>query len=581
MDNKRIATGYDLEMQIKPEKLKCLIDRIINDALSANQEAKNLNLSLNTARGQFVPKDSDVIFEYPFTCQLEGTGALSSVLKITLSCEKIKGSWSIKPNLDANILGADMDISSLLGGDKIPSFALPFSNFEKAEIIAVPSSDNYASAIVLLADIDIAALLGLVSGSLSSDKNHDTTKAQSFLPSGADYVIGVSKSFFNSLSEQSFILAKKIFGHKDHTIDDLADNITIDLGSLKIKRASVSASKDTLKIIVPGKYDLPKTDKLDMSLKMIAALKFEIGEEGILQAQCKVDTKVESNGWYTALGTIIGLIFGGPVGGIVGIHTNSIIKKATQKLRKQLCRMVESELQSSKNYYYCSDDGVGKLRFQNGLINKLNCFFREPITLLQLSDSYFYQTWLAVKLKAIATFFDDNGATILGDFLVLDNHAVCNDVTLRSIQYYKSRRTPILVYEDIYNHVQNELDFEEALDTIQATECADLAIIDTDKKKKSRNAEGRLPMSILSFPVAVRRENNEIVAFEFDNGLIIKKDELIKLHKNHAVLIEHVKLVGSEGNEYFKTVSDKDKYNNLSYLPSISKEQMASIYYDE
>lgn len=88
-------------------------------------------------------------------------------------------------------------------------------------------------------------------------------------------------------------------------------------------------------------------------------------------------------------------------------------------------------------------------------------------------------------------------------------------------------------------------------------------------------------MSILNFPIAVHKTNNELDAFRFDNGLIAKKEELIKLYKNGMILIKDVKLVGAEGKEYFISLRDKTSQNNLSSLPPIDKQEMDSIYYDD
>ena len=564
MDNKRIATGYDVEVQLMPEKVKGIIDSIIYDMLPLIKEKIGFAVPINVMGGQFKPEDGHVMFVYPY--QQSGDEELSPILRITLSCEKDDdGSWFIKPQFESPLLGSfePEKVAQILG--EIPSLTLP-SEITEADIIAVPASDGYASAIVLLLKLDFAKILELEMEIPRPDIECDRAKAQSFLPFGETFVIGLNKSIYDSLSLASFLIAKKEISNDN----DIPKEV-------KIKKAYTSTSKDALKIIVSGIYDLPNTDKLDLSFKINTSIKFSTGANGLLQAQCNVDTELKKNAWYTVLGTTLGSLFLGPAGGIVGIHTNSIIKRATREIRDKMSEKVKTMFLSTVDYNYCSDNGVGKLRPTKGYVNQLNRFFREAKVLKQQSDEYFYTTNYVLKLNAKSTFFDDNGATIWGYFDVVKNYPVCGDVTLKRIKYYRNGIIPVLVYEDIHNHKQNDLSFLIALELIKATEGIKSESFDL-KTDNSRNVAGRLPMSFLNFPIAVHKTNNELDAFKFDNGLIAKKEELIKLYKNVMILIKNVKLVGAEGKEYFISLKDKTSQNNLSSLPSIDKQELDSIY---
>lgn len=584
MDNKRIATGYDVELQLMPEKVKGIIDSILYDILPSIKKEIDFDAPINIMGGRFNSEDRHAVFEYLY--QQSDDEEQAPILRIILSCEKDDdSSWLIKPKLESPFLELlePEKVARIL--DAIPSITLP-SNITTAEIIGVPSSDGYAPAIVLLADLDFAALLGVNTNISLPAKIHDTTKALSFLLPDARFAIGINKSVYESLSVGSRVLAEEIIDKAIKAKDNISnanDEINVSkkiLEALRIKKSSISVKNDTLVITIKGKYDLPKTNELDLSFKIKISIKFKTGMGGAFQVQSTVKTEFDYNAWYTVLGTLLGSIVLGPVGGIVGLHTNSIIKRATRDTRNEINEKVKSIVQSPNDYCYCSDNGVGKLRPTKGLVNQLNCFFSKPIMLIQQSDAYFYTTNYVANLRVASTFFDDNGATIWGDFGVVKDFPVCGDVTLKRIKYYKNGMIPVLVYEDIHSHKQKELSFEMALATIKTTERIASESFDL-KTDNCRNVAGMLPMSFLNFPKEVQRIKNEINAFKFDNGLIAKKEELIKLYKNGMILIKDVKLVGSEGNEYFKTVSDKDKYNNLSYLPSISKEEMESINYDE
>lgn len=567
MDNKRIATGYDVELQLMPEKVKGIIDSILDDVLPSIKKEIGFDVPINIVGGQFKSDDGHATFAYPN--QQSSDEEQSPILQITFSCEEADdGSRYIKPLLMVNILGSFIDITTLSDKIIIPSFSLP-SGITEAEIIAVPASDGYTHAIVLLANIDFAKLLDIETEITRSDITCDKSKAQSFLPIGESFIIGLNKTIYNSLSIASFLLAGKEIS-EDNDIPK----------EVKIKKAYTSISEDTLNIIVSGICDVPNTDELDLSFKINTSIKFSMGEDGLLQAQCDVDTEFNKNAWYTVLGTILGTLVLGPAGGIVGLHTNSIIKRATRKIRAKMSEKVKAKLHSTVDYYYCSDNGVGKLRQTKCLVNQINCFFRKPIAVMQRSNAYFYTTNYAAKLNATSTFFDDNGATIWGNLIIVGNYPICNDVTLKRIKYYKNGIIPALVYEDIHNNKQAELSLEIVLATSETTERIASESFDS-KTDNSRKVAGNLPMSFLNFPIAVQKINNELAAFKFDNGMIAKKEELIKLYKNGMILIKDVKLVGSEGNEYFISMRDKTKENNLSSLPSISKEDMESIYIGE
>lgn len=588
MDNKRIATGYDVEVQLKPERIKCLIDRIIEKELLSNQNIAD-KVSLDTTEGFYAPNTLCAVFEYPCTFQ----GELPGILKITLECDIVDGLCSIKPHVEAFPIDSDLDIMTMLG-ITIPSFPLPFSKVTAAEIIAVPASDNYTSAIALLLDLNFASLMDVEAGEIESRiKNHDVTKVLSFLPLDAEYAVGFNKSVYDSISECACVRAKKIIVNaikaKDNKdfIENADDDINISkkiLDALRIKTASTTASKDTLKITIKGKYDIPNTDGLDLLFQIKISIKFTIGEDGILRGQSTVKTNFDYNVWYSVLGFIVGSIVLGPIGGTVGLHTNSIIKRATRDMRNEISEKVNSIVHSSVDYHYCSDNGVGKLRLQKGFVNRLNCFLRNAITLIQQQQQSgccdLYQIWLAVRLKVMSTSFGKEGASICGNYNVLDNYAVCSNVSLKRIKYYKNDQTPTLVYNNVNLDAPREINLDYALDTIKNTERADSSVIDADNDN-CRSATGKLPMSILNFPIAVHKTNNELDAFRFDNGLIAKKEELIKLYKNGMILIKDVKLVGAEGKEYFISLRDKTSQNNLSSLPPIDKQEMDSIYYDD
>lgn len=607
MDNKRIATGYDVELQLKPEKVKGIIDSILDDVLHANEEeSKKYEMSLDVAKGTFDPEGLNPVFKYPFTCQYQEKD-LSSTLQITFSCEDDEnGSWSIIPKLEVDIMGSFIDITTLSDKIKVPSLSLP-SKITKADIIAVPASDGYTHAIVLLANIDFAKLIDIETGITRPDTKCDKSKAQSFLPKGVDYIIGINKSIYGHISVASFHIAEEAISEEikvnakkiidiENQIKKEKDQYVIDklkeekeklitylkiIEGIRIREAFTYTSEDTLKITVQAKYDIPKTDKLDLSFKTNISLKFSIGTEGFLQTQCDVKTDLDYNAWYNVLVVAASIVLFNPLLTVLGLHTNSIIKRMTRNIRAEMSGKILRKIMSPIDYHYISDNGIGKLHSQ-GLINGLNCTLRKPIAFMQQSDAYFYTTHYAVELKAASTLFDDNGATIWGIFDIEKDYPVCGDVTLRKINYHKDGRTPTLVYVKINDEKQEqrELSIKEALELIKTTERADVNIIDSDDKDY-RNAVGKLPMSILSYPVAVQKINNELTAFEFENGLIGKKEELIKLYKNGIIDIEGVKLVGSESNEYFVSMRDKTKENNLSYLPSISKEEMESINYDE
>lgn len=566
MDNKRIATGYDVELQLMPEKLKGIIDIIIYDMLPYIKKEIGSDVPINILGGQFKSEDGHAIFVYPY--QQSSDEEQSPILRVTLSCVDDDGSWYIKPQLESPLfkLLKPEKVAQIIGA--IPSFSLS-PKITEAEIIAVPASDGYTHAIVLLANISLAKFLDIETEIPRPDIKCDKSQAQSFLPIGESFIIGLNKTIYESLSVASILMARREIS-EDNDIPK----------EVKIKKAYTSTSEDTLNIIVSGICDVPNTDELDLSFKINTSIKFSMGENGLLQAQCDVDTEFNKNAWYTVLGTILGTLVLGPAGGIVGLHTNSIIKRATRKIRAKMTEKVKTKLLSTVDYHYCSDNGVGKLRPAKGFVNQLNRFFREATVLIQQFDAYFHTKNYVLRLNATSTFFDDNGATILGNLIIVGNYSICSDVTLKRIKYYKDGRIPALVYEDIHNHNQAELSFEIALAVIKDTEriASESFDLNTDN---SRKVAGNLPMSFLSRPIEVHKVNNELDAFKFDNGLIAKKEELIKLYKNGMVLIKDVKLVGSEGNEYFISVPDGTKDNNLSSLPSISKEDMDSIYYDD
>ena len=88
-------------------------------------------------------------------------------------------------------------------------------------------------------------------------------------------------------------------------------------------------------------------------------------------------------------------------------------------------------------------------------------------------------------------------------------------------------------------------------------------------------------MNYLQKPEAVYKRNNVIIAYKFDDKLIAKKEELIELYINRVVFIKGVYIATRKGKKYFTTFRDDNAANNLSSLPSISKEDMDSIYYDD
>ena len=372
-------------------------------------------------------------------------------------------------------MGSIIDITTLSDKIKIPSLPLPFSGLTDVDIITVPASDGYDDAIVLLANIDFAKLLDIETEITRTDTECDKSNAQSFLPKGADYIIGINKSIYGQISESSRISAKEAIAKEIEYLTKEIKNIELQkekekekflkeklkdkkeelktekkhLERIKIKKASTSTSKDTLKITIHGKYDIPKTDQLDLSFKVIVSIKFSIEKNGLLHAQCDVETKYNNNAWYTVLGSALGAVVWGPIGWIVGLHTNSIFKKATSEIRSEMSEKVKLMVLSPQDYHYCSQDGVIKLHLQNGIINKLNCILREPIALKQLFDAFFYTAQFAITLKTTSVFFDDNGATIWGRFNRLEEHLICEDVILKQIKYYNDGRTPTLVYKKI------------------------------------------------------------------------------------------------------------------------------------
>lgn len=604
MDNKRIATGYDVELQLMPEKVKGIIDSILDDVLPSIKKEIGFDVPINIVGGQFKSDDGHATFAYPN--QQSSDVEQSPILQITFSCEEADdGSWYIKPLLMVNILGSIIDITTLSDKIKIPSLPLPFSGLTDVDIITVPASDGYTHAIVLLANIDFAKLLDIETEIARPDTKCDKSDAQSFLPKGADYVIGINKSIYGHISvaffhiaeeaiaEEIKVNAKKIKDIEEQEKKEEDQNIIDDLEKekeklityqniierIRIREALISTSEDTLKITVQAKYDIPKTDKLDLSFKTNISLKFSIGAGGLLQTQCDVKTDLDYNAWYNVLVVAASIVLFNPLITIVGLHTNSIIKRVTRKIRAEMSEKILRKIKSPIDYHYFSDNGVGKLRSQ-GLINRFNCTLRKPLAFMPRSNAYFYTTHYAAELKAASTLFDDNGASIWGIFDIEEDYPICNDVTLKKIKYYNDGRTPTLVYKDTDSHVLKELNIEEALELIKTTERADRVVVDS-KNDNVLNALGKLPMSILSYPIAVQKINNELAAFKFDNGLIGKKEELIKLYQNGVILIKDVKLVGSEGNEYFISMRDKTTENNLSSLPPIEKEDMESIYIGE
>ena len=68
MDNKRIETGYDVELQLQPDIIKrSIIDSILKDVLCTNEIVKKYELSLDVAKGTFDSDGLNPVFKYPFT----------------------------------------------------------------------------------------------------------------------------------------------------------------------------------------------------------------------------------------------------------------------------------------------------------------------------------------------------------------------------------------------------------------------------------------------------------------------------------------------------------------------------------
>ena len=569
MDNRRIRTGYDIELQLKPALIKKLIDRLISNVFSTNKKLQDCDIVIDTENAEFSSDSMRASFIYKFSYKDEekDISLPNNTLRITIYCMNVNGLWSLVPQLESAFFLLIPDIASDIR-NAVPSIPIHIDGITRAELIAVPAKGYYESAIVLIADIDFAKLVGQNINLSAPVKTYNTTEALTFLPKTADYALGINQFVYDRIADAALAMSSSLMDKMEGVHKEI-----------KIKSAVSSINLNTLKITIKGIYDVSKIDSLDLSFSVIISVKFEIGEDGILQAQCEVETELDHNAWYNVLVTAAGFLLLNPLIGIAGIHANSIVKLLTRDMRAGVTQIVKSQLQSPHNYHYCSEHGVCKLHRQNGFINVLNSFLGEPIKIIELSNDFFCQQWLVVAMKPILTFFDDFGATVWGKFSDPKNLEVCNDVTLKVIKYFKDGRPIQLVYEHINTHRREELSLDEALKTIIYTERADTAIIDSDNSN-SRSATGKLPMSILSFPVAVQKRNNAIDLFEFDNGLIVKKEDLLKLYKGRVVLIKGVTIAYRNGKEYFTTIRDDIAGNNLSSLPTIDKQKLNSIYYD-
>lgn len=569
MNNKRIVSGYDVELQLSPDKLYKLIKPLVEKKFVNNDYIKKVyNISLEGDKGKIVIADQSLpVFEFPFIYHKQNEIERShDILKITLSIETKDGNINIKAQLIADLYWKDPFIKLALK-DAIIVKTISSDIITNSKLIGIAASDGYADTIALLANIDFAKLLEQKMDLPTKVKERNP---MSFLPSNADYAIGINpyvyefiKAYIKPLVEEEIQKIKELKGRG------------------KYSGINFEYEKNCIWLIAKGYFDVPHSDPLDVSFRAVVALKFKVGEDGFLQVCCNsVDVKLDYNAWYTILGFLIGG-FAGLGGAIVGAHANSIAELTFKDYLKKAENNIKVKILSPNNYHYCNANGVAKLHQQDGMLNTLNCFLREPIKLSgQDATSILYQIWQGIYLKVSGTLIDNNGISMWGTLPVIDNCYVCNDVTLCKIKYFKNGKEPLLVYRDTQNK-EEEIDINTAVQYIKDTERPDKETTDKSQNtNKVRSAYGQLPQNFLPFPVAVYKESNEIVAYEFSNGLIAKKNELIELYIHRIVMIKGLTLRSRNGKKYFTTKRDDFPENNLSSLPPIDKSKMENLYYD-
>ena len=287
MDNRRIRTGYDIELQLKPALIKKLIDRLISNVFSTNKKLQDCDIVIDTENAEFSSDSMRASFIYKFSYKDEekDISLPNNTLRITIYCMNVNGLWSLLPQLESAFFLLIPDIASDIR-NAVPSIPIHIDGITRAELIAVPAKGHYESAIVLIADIDFAKLVGQNINLSAPVKTYNTTEALTFLPKTADYALGINQFVYDRIADAALAMSSSLMDKMEGVHKEI-----------KIKSAVSSINLNTLKITIKGIYDVSKIDSLDLSFSVIISVKFEIGEDGILQAQCEVETELDHNAW--------------------------------------------------------------------------------------------------------------------------------------------------------------------------------------------------------------------------------------------------------------------------------------------
>lgn len=379
---------------------------------------------------------------------------------------------------------------------------------------------------------------------------YDVSKTQSFLTKGQQYAMG-----FNPHLNDKFSLVLDKFVRNSGNMDK----------RVKIKKVYVENADQCLKMVIKGKYDAKYLiDSLDPEFCITTKLELSIKEKK-LNVDCSTDTKIEKNFLYNIVIFFLGALVP-PLAGlttIIAIHANSFIKVATDKLRKDISDGINDELSAPDDYSYLKVGHVAKMTRSDKPVTHINCFPNEPISLFRTSsDSILYDNNFGVQLNYDSIIVSkEEGVIIRGGYDSLSPFTSCNEVDLVA-----DNGNGLLTYAN-KNGKRENITYKKAKEYIKETDRLNRRYYKNTTSGYVRDAVGKLPLVILSKPIAVRKKGYENVMYKFDNGLRATTQDIIKYIEQKLIIVDGVEIGRRLGKKHLRTSMNFSKDDNLDNLP--------------